>query len=66
MPVQVEINPRKPRNNVAGIKASPMRKGIPKPAMSKPPETIMQGRGSRLFTNFLPSTAKSLASELVR
>ncbi len=56
--------PRKPRVNEAGIKVSPIRNGMLKPAKSNPTETIMHGRGSSLFAHLRALDRNSLARSL--
>ena len=60
IPIQVDIIPINPRNSEAGIKVNPIRKGMHKPPMSNPDETILQGRGRMLLTHLIHPAIKSL------
>jgi hypothetical protein len=62
MPVQVKHNPRKPRNNEAGMRAKPIRKGMHRPARSNPTDPIMHGRGN---TCLIHLRARAIISLLV-
>ena len=64
IPVQVDTSPINPRNNVAGIKANPIRKGMHRPPISNPVDTIMQGRGRMLLIHLIHPAIKSFDNKL--
>jgi hypothetical protein len=63
MPMQAKAMPKKPKNREAGSKVSPIRNGIHSPIASNPTDTIMHGRGRRLFTRRTRPTKNSTTGE---